>query len=76
MSKKIVITGGAGFIGSHLVDFLVDQHHQVFSLDDLSGGFKENLNPKAEFFEGESGHGVKMFDGEFDKQLIDWLGKQ
>lgn len=36
---------------------------------------KIKKNPRAEFFETESGHGVNMFDGEFDKQLIDWLGK-
>ena len=32
-------------------------------------------NAQAKFIEGESGHGVQMFDGEFDKQLIDWLSK-
>ena len=36
---------------------------------------KIRKNPRAEFLEAESGHGVNMFDGEFDKQLIDWLGK-
>lgn len=46
---KILITGGAGFIGSHLVDKLIEQDHEVVVIDDLSAGKKENLNPKAEF---------------------------
>ena len=47
---KILVTGGAGFIGSHIVDAYIDSGHQVAVLDDLSSGRQENLNPKAEFF--------------------------
>ena len=47
--SKILVTGGAGFIGSHLVDKLVDLGHSVLVLDNLSNGKKENINPKAEF---------------------------
>lgn len=47
---KILVTGGAGFIGSHLVDRLVEIGHQVVIIDNLSSGKKENLNPKAEFY--------------------------
>lgn len=50
MKKRILVTGGAGFIGSHLVDILIDKGHEVVILDDLSGGFKRNINPKATFF--------------------------
>ena len=48
---KIVITGGAGFIGSHLGDALVEGGYEVHVVDDLSGGKKENVNPKATLHE-------------------------
>lgn len=46
---KIVVTGGAGFIGSHIVDAYIAKGHEVFVIDDLSTGNRKNLNPKAEF---------------------------
>src|SRR3990170_8999655 len=48
--KKVLVTGGAGFIGSHLVDRLIKGGHTVSIIDDLSGGKKQNINPKAKFF--------------------------
>lgn len=50
--SKIICTGGAGFIGSHLVDKLIDLGHKVAVLDNLSTGKLENLNPKAKFTKG------------------------
>ena len=47
--KKCIVTGGAGFIGSNLVDKLIGEGHQVIIVDDLSTGKEENINPKAEF---------------------------
>jgi UDP-glucose 4-epimerase len=44
----ILVTGGCGFIGSHLIDALVNQKHKVKVLDDLSTGKLENLNPKVQ----------------------------
>jgi UDP-glucose 4-epimerase len=47
-----LVTGGAGFIGAHVVNELVKMGHKVVVLDDLSGGFEENINPKAQFVNG------------------------
>jgi UDP-glucose 4-epimerase len=49
--QKAIVTGGAGFIGSHLVDKLIEQDIEVTILDDLSTGKRENINPKAEFID-------------------------
>jgi nucleoside-diphosphate-sugar epimerase len=45
--KKYIVTGGAGFIGSTLVDALIERGDEVHVIDDLSGGFEANVNPKA-----------------------------
>lgn len=48
---KILVTGGAGFIGSTLVDQLIKEGHEVIVIDDLSSGRKEYLNPRVSFYE-------------------------
>jgi len=47
---KILVTGGAGFIGSHIVDTFIDAGHDVVVIDNLSTGRMENLNTKAKFY--------------------------
>lgn len=47
---KILVTGGAGFIGSNLVDSLVEKGDEVFIVDDLSSGDEKNINKEAKFF--------------------------
>jgi UDP-glucose 4-epimerase len=47
---KVLVTGGAGFIGSHIVDGLVKEGYEVVIVDDLSTGFDKNINPKAKFY--------------------------
>lgn len=46
---KILVTGGAGFIGSHIADALIDKGHEVVIIDNLSTGVTENINPAAKF---------------------------
>lgn len=48
---KILVTGGAGFIASHIVDKYIELGHEVVVVDNLSTGFKHNVNPKAKFYE-------------------------
>lgn len=49
--KKCLVTGGAGFVGSNLVDELIKRGDEVIVLDNLSTGKRENINPKAKFYE-------------------------
>ncbi|MFA6273275.1 MAG: NAD-dependent epimerase/dehydratase family protein [Candidatus Paceibacterota bacterium] len=51
--KKVVVTGGAGFIGSHITDALIKNGWEVHVIDNLSNGKKENLNPKAVFHKAD-----------------------
>ncbi len=46
---RILVTGGAGFIASHITDAYISQGHEVFVIDNLSSGHQANVNPKAEF---------------------------
>lgn len=50
---KFLITGGAGFIGSHLADYLLSDGHQVRVLDNLYSGSKDNLQSQVEFIQGD-----------------------
>lgn len=48
--KNILITGGAGFIGSHVSDLLIENDYNVIIVDNLSSGFSQNINKKAKFY--------------------------
>jgi UDP-glucose 4-epimerase len=53
MSKRILVTGGAGFIGSHVVDRLLARGDEIIVLDNLTTGNQSNLNPAATFIQGD-----------------------
>ncbi len=60
---KIIVTGGAGFIGSHIVDELISLGHEVHIVDDMSAGKEDNINPKAimhklDIRDGEALHSI------------------
>ncbi len=69
---SILVTGGAGFIGSHIVNDLIAEGETVVALDDLSGGFRENVNPAARFIEG-SINNVELIDQIFRQHKIDYV---
>lgn len=60
MNKKIVVTGGAGFIGSHVVKLFCDNGFDVYVVDDLSFGFEKFVDKRAKFFKGKIQNGKLM----------------
>ena len=66
---KILVTGGAGFIASHVTDAYIEQGHEVVIVDNLSTGKKENINPKAQFIEMDI-QDEKIFEL-FEKEKFD-----
>jgi UDP-glucose 4-epimerase len=70
--SKCLVTGGAGFIGAHLARELLDTGHEVTIMDDLSGGFVENVDPRATFVTG-SVVDSELVDELFAEQGFDYV---
>ncbi len=70
--KTALVTGGAGFIGSHVAKWLVKTGYRVVVMDDLSGGFVENIPAGAEFVKG-SVQDVALVDSLFEKERFDYV---
>ncbi len=64
---KILVTGGAGFIGSHVVDRYIALGHKVVVIDDLSTGFLRNVNKKAKFYKADI-RDLKLIEKIFNKE--------
>lgn len=62
---RYFVTGGCGFIGSHLVESLLEQGHNVVVLDDLSTGKCDNISSEVSFVEGD------ICDVEIVKDIVD-----
>ena len=67
---KVLVTGGAGFIGSHLVDSYLEAGHEVVVLDNLSTGDRANLNARARFIEGDV-RDADLVNGLFEVERFD-----
>jgi len=74
---RILVTGGAGFIGSHTVDKLIEKKAEVLVIDDLSTGKAENVNPAAHFVKMDitSGHLSQVFQ-KFKPEYVIHLAAQ
>ncbi len=70
--SNILITGGAGFIGSHVSEELVKHGHRVTVLDDLSGGFRDNIVEGAEFVQG-SINDVELVHKLFEQRQFEYV---
>ena len=71
-THRTLVTGGAGFIGSHVVSELLARGHEVVALDDLSGGFRENVDERATLVVG-SILDVALVDRLFDEHGFDYV---
>ena len=69
---KVLVTGAAGFIGSHVCDHLIKTGYDVIALDDLSGGFEDNVNTKAQFVKG-SINDVELINKLFEEHQFTYV---
>jgi UDP-glucose 4-epimerase len=67
---RIIVTGGAGFIGSHVARALLDGGHRVLVLDDLSGGFEHNVPPGADFEQRSVTDNLDSLFGRFKPEIV------
>lgn len=69
---RILVLGGAGYIGSHTVYELIDAGYEVVVIDNLLTGFREAVHPQAKFYEGDI-RDKAFLDDVFSKEKIDGI---
>jgi UDP-glucose 4-epimerase len=67
---RVLLTGGAGFIGSHVAERLLARGHEVIVVDDLSRGKRENVPPDARFREEDVRSGCEEVFREFRPEIL------
>ena len=67
---RILVTGGAGFIGSHIVDAYINEGHEVSVIDNLSTGGKNNLNPDARFYQVDIRDNISSIIRDINPEII------
>ena len=68
-SKNILVTGGAGYIGSHIVEQLIKNKENVIILDNLVTGYKKLINKKAKFVKADIKNKYKIIEINKDKNI-------
>jgi UDP-glucose 4-epimerase len=64
LDKRILITGAAGFMGSHLADYLRKDGHEIWAIDDLSGGYRENLPADSREWQLSDNRWIPVIEGD------------
>lgn len=72
MAKTVMVAGGAGYIGSHMVHQLIEQGYDVVVVDNLSTGHPKAINPKARFYKGDT-RDANFLSPVLDKEDIDTI---
>lgn len=72
MAKTVMVAGGAGYIGSHMVHQLIEQGYDVVVVDNLSTGHPKAINPKARFYKGDT-RDANFLSSVLDKEDIDTI---
>jgi UDP-glucose 4-epimerase len=67
---RVLVTGGAGFIGSHIADNLLERGHEVAVVDDLSAGKRENVSNEADFYDADVRSGCPHIFEEFRPEAL------
>ena len=69
-NKKLLVTGGSGYIGLHMIDLLIASDFEVVAIDNFSNSLARNIDPKVTFIEGDANSLIACAD--LVKSLLGW----